>query len=49
MVLRIVNDQICYKLKKIYLYYYIKHLRIGGSIFCHGNFFYTHFIPQLDG
>jgi hypothetical protein len=21
-----------------YLYYYIKHLRIGGSIFCHGNF-----------
>jgi hypothetical protein len=21
-----------------YLYYYIKHLRIGRSIFCHGNF-----------
>jgi hypothetical protein len=23
---------------KYYLYYYIKHLRIEGSIFCHGNF-----------
>jgi hypothetical protein len=28
------------------LYYYIKHLRIRRSIFCHGKFFNnTHFIP----
>jgi hypothetical protein len=38
-----------YSIRIEYLYYYIKHLRIGVSIFCHGIFYYTHFIPQLDG
>jgi hypothetical protein len=30
-----------------YLYYYIKHLRIGGSIFCHGNFLLYPFYPSI--
>jgi hypothetical protein len=29
----------------LYLYYYIKHLRIGESIFYHGIFYYIYFIP----
>jgi hypothetical protein len=32
-----------------YLYYYIKYLRIGGPFFIMLFFYYTHFIPQLDG
>jgi hypothetical protein len=31
----------------LYLYYYIKHLRIGGSIFCHGNFLLYPFYPSI--
>ena len=29
------------------LYYYIKHLRIGGSIFCHGKFLLYPFYPSI--
>jgi hypothetical protein len=29
------------------LYYYIKHLRIGGSIFCHDNFLLYSFYPSI--
>jgi hypothetical protein len=29
------------------LYYYIKHLRIGESIFCHGNFLLYPFYPSI--
>jgi hypothetical protein len=29
------------------LYYYIKHLRIGGFIFCHGNFLLYPFYPSI--
>jgi Zinc knuckle len=32
-----------------HLYYYIKYLRIGGSIIVMVFFYYTHFIPQLNG
>jgi hypothetical protein len=30
-----------------YLYYYIKHLRIGGSIFCHCKFLLYPFYPSI--
>jgi hypothetical protein len=51
-MVRFWGSKIRYKIKgklDIYLYYYIKHLRIEGFIFCHDIFYYTHFIPQLDG
>jgi hypothetical protein len=35
--------------KNSYLYYYIKHLRIKVSFFVMIIFYYTYFIPQLDG
>ena len=31
----------------LYLYYYIKHLRIGGSIFCHCKFLLYPFYPSI--
>jgi hypothetical protein len=31
----------------LYLYYYINHLRIGGSIFYHGNFLLYSFYPSI--
>jgi hAT family C-terminal dimerisation region len=33
--------------RRVNLYYYIKHLRIGGSIFCHGNFLLYPFYPSI--
>jgi hypothetical protein len=38
----------CYGLFLVtYLHYYIKHLRIGGSIFCHDNFLLYPFYPSI--
>ena len=35
------------RLNQNYLYYYIKHLRIGGSIFCHCKFLLYPFYPSI--